>query len=95
MARKWRPLVLGLGFKLLLAPLVFLLLYVVCAGATDFVTRVTILEAAMAPMITSAVVAADFELDTEVANLMVGVGIPLSLGTVALGNALPIVASLH
>ncbi len=95
MARKWRPLVLGLGFKLLLAPLTFLLLYVVCAGATDFVTRVTILEAAMAPMITSAVVAADFELDTEIANLMVGVGIPLSLVTVALWNALPIVAALH
>jgi predicted permease len=38
----------------------------------------------MATMITSAVVAAEFNLDTEIANLMVGIGIPISLITVPL-----------
>jgi predicted permease len=40
----------------------------------------------MASMITSAVVATEFNLDTEMANLMVGIGIPLSLVTVPLWN---------
>ena len=44
--------------------------------------RVLVLEAAMAPMITGAIVATEFDLDSELAQAMVGLGIPLSLLTV-------------
>lgn len=84
--RRWMPLVLGLGFKLILAPLLFALLYMKLWTGDDLTTQVTVLESAMAPMITSAIVATEFNLDTEIANLMVGIGIPLSLITVPLIN---------
>jgi predicted permease len=84
MQRQWKPLSWGLGFKLLVAPLVFTLLYVFVLGSHAESTYITILESAMAPMITASVVAIDFGLNAEIANLMVGVGIPLSLATVTL-----------
>lgn len=84
--RYGRPLSLGLLYKLFLAPAALMVLYVFVLGQRDFVTRVTLLEAAMATMITSAVVAADFSLDEELANLMVGVSVPLSLFTVFVWN---------
>jgi len=80
--RYGRPLTLGLFYKLILAPALLSLLYIGVFGFTDFVTRVTLLEAAMATMITSAVIASEFSLDEELANLMVGVSIPISLFTV-------------
>jgi predicted permease len=86
--RRWRPLAWGLGFKLVFAPFFFLILYVGIFGQRDFAAQVTILEAAMATMITSAVVAGEFELDSELANLMVGVSIPLSFLTVPLWHLL-------
>ena len=82
--RRKRDLFLGLGFKLLAAPLFFLALYVGIFAQRGLTVHATLLEAAMAPMITAAIVAAEFGLDPEIANLMVGVGIPLSLVTVPL-----------
>lgn len=84
--RYGKPLSIGLFYKLVLAPIVLSFLYIGIFGQTDFVTRITLLEAAMATMITSAVVAAEFCLDEELANLMVGVSIPISLGSVPLWN---------
>lgn len=78
------PLSLGLLFKLVLAPAFFVLLYLKILGEGEQPVLITILEAAMAPMITAAVIAFEFDLDSELAGLMVGVGIPLSLGTVPL-----------
>ncbi len=80
--RKWKPLAAGLSFKLVLAPLLFTALYVGLLGSTTFSTKVTLLESAMAPMITGAIVAEDLGFDPELANLMLGLGIPLSLFTV-------------
>lgn len=77
--RYWRPLTLGLTFKLIFIPTFFCIFYYATTGAFSYVTKITILESAMATMITSAVVASDFGLDEELANLMVGVSIPLSL----------------
>lgn len=84
--RQWKPLSLGLAFKLILAPAFFVGLYVFVLGSHSFATHVTLLESAMAPMITSAIIAEDFDLNPEIANLMVGVGIPLSIATVYLWN---------
>lgn len=76
-----QPLLMGLSWKLVLAPLLLAGFYVLSNGM-NVTTQVTLLEAAMAPMITGAIVAAEYDLEPEFANLMVGLGIPLSLLTV-------------
>jgi predicted permease len=92
-------LALGLGYKLLFAPFLMLLIYYaltlmhgpvsdLAPGVTSDVARITILEAAMAPMITGAIIARENDLDPELCSLMVSFGIPLSLITV------PILAKL-
>ncbi len=86
--KEWRPLLLGLGFKLVFAPLVFLGLFVFALGKSGFVTRITILESAMASMITASVVSDEFGFDRNISSLMLGVGIPLSLVTVYLWDLL-------
>ena len=82
--KRWQPLAIGLGFKLVAMPIFFGILFVGLLGDRTLPTYVTVLESAMAPMITSAVVATEFGLDAEIANLMLGIGIPLSLVTVPL-----------
>src|SRR5574340_726013 len=62
-AEHQRNLALGLGFKLLLAPLAIYLLYVPLLGAQGQAIQVTLFEAAMPPMITAAIVAAEHDLD--------------------------------
>lgn len=79
-----RPLVAGLGYKLLLAPLLIWLLYSVILGATGTITQVTIFEAAMAPMITAGIIAIDHDLQPKLVTLMLGIGIPLSFATLHL-----------
>lgn len=82
--RQWQPLTLGLGFKLVLMPLLLTGLYVFILGSRVESTHITILESAMAPMITACIVAMEFGLNAEIATLMMGIGIPLSLLTVPL-----------
>lgn len=84
--RRWNPLLIGLCFKLFLTPLLLSFFFIKILNGNDLITQVTVLEAAMASMITSAVVATEFHLDSEIANLMVGVSIPLSLVSVPLWN---------
>jgi len=79
-------LTLGLGFKLGFAPLLIYGLYAGVFGVQGLPLKVAVLEAAMAPMITAGIVAAEYELRPELAALMVGVGIPVSLATVLLWN---------
>jgi hypothetical protein len=78
-----RNLGLGLGFKLILAPLIIYLLYVPLFGAHGEAIQVTIFEAAMPPMITAAIVATEHDLDPMLANLMVAVGLILSFFTLS------------
>ncbi len=78
-----RNLALGLGFKLILAPLAIYLLYVQLLGAHGLNMQVTLFEAAMPPMITAAIVASEHDLDPPLANLMVAVGLILSFFTLS------------
>lgn len=78
-----RNLVLGLGFKLFLAPFVLYLLLVGAFGANGLPAQVTLFEAAMPPMITAAILAAEHDLDPPLATLMVAVGLILSFFTLA------------
>lgn len=82
---RWR-LAAGLGYKLSLAPAfvyaAYALAQVGLGGERGLSFQVSVIEAAMAPMVTAAIVSADYGLDSELANLMVGIGVPLSLVTV-------------
>ncbi len=68
------PLALGLGFKLLLAPLLLAVFYLELLGKTGPVTRVTLFEAAMGPQIGGAIVATQYGLNPQLVTLMVGIG---------------------
>ena len=83
LAGNGRKLALGLGFKLLLAPLLIFLLYVPLLGAHGQTIQITLFEAAMPPMITAAIVAREHDLDPELTTLMVAVGLPLSFLTLS------------
>lgn len=78
-----RNLALGLLFKLLLGPLLIYLLYVQLFGARGQPIQVTIFEAAMPPMITAAIIAAEHDLDPQLGNLMVALGLIISFFTLA------------
>lgn len=80
--RESSPAVYGLLYKLVLAPLLMTVLLVGILRKDGEMVRVTILEAAMGPMITGAIVADEYGLDPQLCSLMVSVGIPLSLLTV-------------
>ncbi len=80
--REARPLLLGLGFKLVLAPLLAYAVYAPFLAKDGLPFRVIVLEAAMAPMITAGIVASEHGLRPDLASLMVGVGIPLSIAWV-------------
>ena len=73
---------MGLGYKLLLAPaVVFVMAYVF--HIKGLIPQISVFEAAMAPMITASVIATEFELNPQLANLMVGIGILLAFITSA------------
>ena len=58
------------------------------AGVEGLVLTVGVLQAAMAPMVSAAILADEYELEPSLANTVLGAGIVLSLLTVPLGNLL-------
>jgi predicted permease len=72
---------LGLGFKLVLAPILLALLFVGVFSRDGVMTRVTLFEAAMGPQIGGAIVAMQYGLNAPLVTLMVGIGITLSFLT--------------
>ena len=78
-----RNLALGLTSKLILAP-ALLLLVALLAQAKGVIPQTSVFEAATAPMITSAILATEYRLNPRLSNLMVSVGVPLSLVTTAI-----------
>lgn len=88
--RRTSPLLIGLGVRLVLIPSLFLMAFYSYFHGQELplAVRVTLLEAGMATQITSAIVANEFHLDGEIANLMVAISIPLSLVSIPLWNAL-------
>lgn len=80
----WSALLSGLGYKLILAPAALFVLYVMLLGGDGLVVEVSIMEAAMAPMIAGSILAMTYGLNPRLATLMVGIGVPFSFLTVAL-----------
>jgi predicted permease len=74
----------GLGYKLFLIPLVILLLFRYVFRLEGLILDVSVMEAAMAPMITGSIIAITHDLEPKLASLLVGIGIPLSFFTLAI-----------
>ena len=83
-SQHWRFLRLGLLFKLILVPFVILILYVVILKQHSEVIKITIMETAMAPMITGAILASTYGLKPKLSSMMIGFGIPISFLTLAI-----------
>ena len=82
-SKHWGFLALGLFFQLVLAPLLIYVLYVQVLGVRGQLAQISVMEAAMAPMITASIVAASYGLKPRLANMMIGFGIPISFLTLA------------
>ena len=80
-SQHWKFLSLGLLFKLLITPLFFVILYKILLHGKGLVVDVSIMESAMAPMITGAILASNYGLKPKLSSMMVGIGIPLSFLT--------------
>ena len=78
---------LGLGWKMLVAPLLCWGLGI-ATGVSGLVLTAGVLQAAMAPMISAAILADQYGLEPPLANTVLGAGIVLSLLTVPLANML-------
>ncbi len=81
-------LLLGLGFKLFLAPFLIWVLYMRFFALEGLSIEVTVFEAAMPPMIMSGILATENDLDPPLANLMVAVGVIASFLTLPLWRML-------
>lgn len=82
--KQWSRIAWGLGYKLLLAPTLIFGLYIGLLGKHKLMSYGSVMEAAMGPMITAAIIATNFGLKPELVGRMVGFGIPLSFLTLAL-----------
>jgi predicted permease len=77
----------ALGWKLAIAPAAIYLLGI-AVGAGGIVIAIAVLQAAMAPMVSTAILASQYNLDREVANMALGAGLLISLVTVPWMNQL-------
>ena len=75
-------LIWGLLFKLMIYPLIIFVLYCIIFKQRGQEAEISVLEAAMAPMITAGIIASAHKLEPKLCNMMIGVGIPLSFITV-------------
>jgi malate permease and related proteins len=79
-----KELISGLSYKLIIAPLVIYILYFLILHGKGIDVQVSLIEVAMPPMVMGAVLASSFNLNPRLANLMVGIGIPLSFITLGI-----------
>ncbi|MEN9448120.1 MAG: hypothetical protein RJA25_1410 [Bacteroidota bacterium] len=80
----WKKLNIGLSYKLIIAPLFIYILYVVILGKEGQIFTVSVMESAMPPMITSSLLAHEYDLDADLANAFPTIGILCSIPTLLL-----------
>ncbi len=78
---EWKKLWSGIFYKLLLAPGIIFILYYCILKKQGEMYAVTVLECAMPPMITSSIIATEYELDEPLANALPTLGILFSVPT--------------
>ena len=71
---------IGLGYKLILAPMIIFSIYSFLHLPAE-VLKVVVMESAMAPMITASILASSHGLHPRLAGMMIGVGVPISFIT--------------
>lgn len=76
----WQETFWGLFYKLLLIPFLF---WLFLPQNLNLPEKVVILQASMAPMITASIIAIEYGLAPKLANLLIRMGIPISLLTVS------------
>jgi predicted permease len=77
-----KPILSTLFYKLILAPMLVIAIFAVL-HFKGIVSQVTVFEAAMPTLLTSGVVADEYGLNPKLSNLIIGIGIILSLITTA------------
>ena len=82
-SKHWQFLTLGLFFKLFIMPAFILILYIFILGKSGTIIDISIMEAAMAPMITASILASTYGLKPKLSSMMIGFGIPISFITLA------------
>jgi predicted permease len=82
-SQHWKFLRLGLFYRLILAPFTILVLYVFVLKQHSEAIKITLMEMAMAPMITGAILASTYGLKPKLSSMMIGFGIPISFVTLA------------
>jgi predicted permease len=82
-SQHWKFLRLGLFFRLIVTPFTILVLYVFIFKQHSEAIKITIMEMAMAPMITGAILASTYGLKPKLSSMMIGFGIPISFITLA------------
>ncbi|TDD97369.1 AEC family transporter [Flavobacterium cellulosilyticum] len=80
-SQHWKFLRLGLAYKLLFTPALIYLLYVVILDQHSKMIQVSVMEAAMAPMISASIIASSYGLKPKLCSMMIGFGIPISFVT--------------
>lgn len=83
-SQHWKFLYIGLLYQLILFPLIIFVLYKIVFKQSGLMVNVCIMEAAMAPMITAAIVASNYGLKPKLSSMMVGIGIPVSFVTLGI-----------
>lgn len=83
-SKHWKFLILGLSYQLLIWPAIIFILYKYVFHQSGIPFEVCVMEAAMAPMITAAIVASSYGLKPKLSSMMIGIGIPVSFVTMAL-----------
>lgn len=76
-----KPLLIGLFFKLFLAPLIIYLLYIILLNEKTWLGQMCVVGAGLGSMNTATIITINHRLNPPLASLMVGVGIPLSIIT--------------
>lgn len=74
-----KPLLYGLFYKLLIAPLLIFILYISIIGEHSFLGKISVVGAALGSMNTATIIAINYGLNPKLATQMVSISIPLSL----------------
>lgn len=77
----WKGFSTGLAYKLLLGPFLIYFIYIIVLQQNTFINRISVIECAMPPMITSSIIAAEYGLDEDLAGELPTLGIILSIPT--------------
>lgn len=89
-----KPLLIGLFFKLLVAPLIIFVLYLILLQENillkenAWIGQMCVVGAALGSMNTASIIAINHQLNPPLASLMIGISIPLSLITAMLWHYL-------